>query len=342
MHLPVTEHVLRTARHRTFYLACGAPDAPLIVFVHGWPELSISWRHQLQCFAALGFRAVAPDMRGYGRSSLHGAHADYAMEPIVGDMLELLDGLGRSSAVWVGHDWGTPVVWSMASHHPERCFGVAALCVPYLPQGFTPATCEPYIDRRVYPREQFPAGQWDYMHYYEEHFERAQAVYEANPLATVKAMFRRGDPAARGKPSRLAGSRATGGIFGPLDAAPDFPLDPQVLDEEDLHQYAASLARNGFFGPNSWYLNAQANFAYAQRARHSACLDMPVLFFHAAHDYVCETIDSTLAQPMRVACPRLTELTVASGHWMAQEKPVEVNAGLARWLGREFPTLWRV
>lgn len=342
MSLPVTEHITRSARHTTAYLACGPAAGTPVVFVHGWPELAISWRHQLRCLAQLGFRAIAPDMRGYGRSSQYPSHGDYALEHSVADMLELLDSLGAERAIWVGHDWGTPVVWSIASHHPERCLGVAGLCVPYLPQGFTPATCEPYVDRRVYPREQFPAGQWDYMHDYEEHFARAQAVYEANPLNTVKALFRKGDPAGRGKPSRLASARRTGGIFGPLPAAPDFPPDRDIVSEEDLHQYAASLARNGFFGPNSWYLNAAANLAYAQHARQGGRLDMPVLFFHAMHDYVCETIDSPLAQPMREACARLTEVTVASGHWMAQEKPVEVNAGLARWLAREFPALWCV
>ena len=111
---PITEHVVRTDRHRTFYLASGPADAPAIVFVHGWPELSISWRHQLPCFGALGFRAVAPDMRGYGRSSVYGRHEDYALEHSVRDMLELLDGLGRDRAIWVGHDWGSPVVWSLA------------------------------------------------------------------------------------------------------------------------------------------------------------------------------------------------------------------------------------
>ena len=73
MKLPITEHIAKTQRHTTFYLSCGAEDAPLIAFVHGWPELSISWRHQLPCLAALGFRAVAPDMRGYGRSSVYRA-----------------------------------------------------------------------------------------------------------------------------------------------------------------------------------------------------------------------------------------------------------------------------
>ena len=69
---------------------CGASDAPLLVFVHGWPELSISWRHQLPVFAALGFRCVAPDMRGYGRSSTYTRHEEFAQALIVDAMLELL------------------------------------------------------------------------------------------------------------------------------------------------------------------------------------------------------------------------------------------------------------
>src|SRR4030095_12019594 len=106
----VTEHTESTAHHTTGYIAAGGKDRPLIIFVHGWPELSLSWRHQLPCFASLGFRAVAPDLRGYGRSSLYQDHASYALEHIVQDMLELLDALGRDKAVWVGHDWGSPLV----------------------------------------------------------------------------------------------------------------------------------------------------------------------------------------------------------------------------------------
>ena len=70
MPFPVTEHFTKSDRHSSFYLACGPETGPLIIFVHGWPELGHSWRHQLRCFAALGFRCVAPDMRGYGRSSI--------------------------------------------------------------------------------------------------------------------------------------------------------------------------------------------------------------------------------------------------------------------------------
>src|SRR5262249_41717815 len=77
MAFAVVERSTKSARHTTSYLSCGATDAPPIVFVHGWPELSLSWRHQLPCFASLGFHAVAPDMRGYGGSSVYARHEDY-------------------------------------------------------------------------------------------------------------------------------------------------------------------------------------------------------------------------------------------------------------------------
>src|SRR5438045_3596258 len=172
---PVTEHVTKSARHTTFYLACGPETGVPVIFVHGWPELSISWRHQLPVMGGLGFRAIAPDMRGYGRSSVHPRHADYRQEEIVADMIELLDSLGAEQAVWVGHDWGAPVVWSIAQHHPGRCHAVAALCVPYIPEGFAPQTVIPLADREVYPEDRFPAAQWDYQLFYLENFAAAKA-----------------------------------------------------------------------------------------------------------------------------------------------------------------------
>jgi len=229
--------------------------------LHGWPELSLSWRHQLPCFASLGFRAVAPDLRGYGRSSVYLDYASYALEHIVHDMLEMLDALGQDKAVWIGHDWGSPVVWSLASHHPERCSAVANLCVPYLAEGFTPATLVPLVDRRVYPEAQYPVGQWDYQLFYLESFDKAWQAFEANVRNTVKALFRKGSPKAVGAPSRTAGVRKAGGWFGAAGQAPDVPLDTDVLTEDELAVYTAALQRNGFFGPDSYYMNPDRNAA---------------------------------------------------------------------------------
>lgn len=337
---PVFEHVARTARHTSFYLSCGSTSATPIIFVHGWPELSISWRHQLPVFAGLGFRAIAPDMRGYGRSSIYTRHEDYRLEEIVADMIDLIDALGVEKALWVGHDWGAPVVWSIAQHHPARCHGVANLCVPYVPEGFSIETLVPLADRSVYPEADFPLAQWDYHAFYRENFAAASAAFEANTRATVKALFRAGNAAGRGQPALTAHVRALGGWFGPGQPAPDLPRDPKVLTEADENAYTAALETSGFFGADSWYMNGPANTAYANRVKTSWRLNLPVLFLHAANDFVCETIDSRLAEPMRALCDNLTEVIVNSGHWMAQEKPADVNAALAKWLGAHFPDLW--
>jgi pimeloyl-ACP methyl ester carboxylesterase len=293
-------------------------------------------------FAALGFRCLAPDMRGYGRSSVYPRHEDYALEHTVRDMTDLLDALGRDKAVWVGHDWGSPVVWSLASHHPDRCFGIVNLCVPYLPEGFAPAKTIPLVDRRVYPEAEFPAGQWEYQLFYEESFDTARVAFEASVPDTVKALFRKGNPAAKGQPSRTALVRRDGGWFGGAGRAPAIPMDADVLTKADLSGYVAALQRSGFFGPDSWYMNHTRNIAFAQRATNNGRISIPVLFLHGAYDYTCESIDSRLAEPMRASCTDLTEVVVQSGHWMAQEKPVAVNAALARFLAAKLPATWNV
>jgi pimeloyl-ACP methyl ester carboxylesterase len=338
---PVTDHVVKTPRHTSFYLACGDKNAPPIIFLHGWPELSISWRHQLPCFASLGFRAIAPDMRGYGRSSVYARYEDYGIEHIVADMIELLDSLGPRKAIWVGHDWGSPVVWGIASHHPDRCVGVANLCVPYFPKGFGPQSLLDLIDRTIYPVAEFPVGQWEYQLFYRENFEKARAAFEANVEATMKALLRKGDPAGKGKPARTAFVRKDGGWFGGRAAAPDLPRDPDVMTEADLNTYVAAVTRNGFHGPNSWYMNPEANRAYQDTSLDDGRLKMPVLFLHGAYDYTCETMTSRFADPMRGSCSDLTEVVVKTGHWMAQEDPVAVNAALARWIATKLPTAWR-
>ncbi|HEU5296881.1 MAG TPA: alpha/beta hydrolase [Burkholderiaceae bacterium] len=340
MAFAVSERSVETPRHKTFYLSCGTPGAPPIVFVHGWPELSLSWRHQLPCFASLGFHAVAPDMRGYGGSSIYRHHEDYALEHAVADMLELLVALGHDKAVWVGHDWGAPVVWSIASHHPEACVAVANLCVPYFADGFNPEKMQQYLSRDIYPEAEYPVGQWDYMLHYEENFDATVREFEADVRATLRVNFRKGNPERLGKPSPLASIRKRGSWFGAAGRAPDLPLDTDVLSQEELEHYASALQRNGFFGPNAWYMNHRRNTEYAARSLHGGKLTMPVLFLHARYDATCETLLSRLAEPMRRDCAQLREAVVESGHWMAQEKPLAVNAELARWLACDVPTAW--
>ncbi len=336
-----TDYVVETARHRSTCLAAGPEDAPPIIFVHGWPELSWSWRHQLPVFAGLGFRCIAPDMRGYGRSSRYARHEDYALEHIVADLVDVLDSLKADKAVFVGHDWGAPAVWAMAQHHPDRCQGIANLCVPYLPAGFSPETATPLADRTIYPEARYPAAQWDYQYFYRENFEAARTAFEANVRNTVRTLFRSGNPDFKGMPAVTSAVRAMGGWFGPAGVAPDLPRDPRVLSQEDEDRYVAALEGSGFFGPDSWYMNAERNAAFAERAHANWRLQMPVLFLHGAYDYVCATLGTRLADPMREWCENLTEAVTPSGHWMAQEQPIHVNRHLAKWLATTVPDVWR-
>jgi pimeloyl-ACP methyl ester carboxylesterase len=336
--MPITEHTTKTARHSTFYLAAGPVEGPLVIFIHGWPELSSSWRHQLPSLASLGFRVIAPDMRGYGRSSVYSRHEDYAQEHIVRDMIELLDSLGRERAVWVGHDWGSPVAGNIANHHPERTEALANLCVPYytIDRGLEHTLA--LVDRRLYPADEFPYGQWDYMRYYEESFAEAIAPMDANVEKFIKVALRKGNPQGEGQRVITATARRSHGMLGAK--LPDLPRDGDVLTEEDLSAYVSSLERNGFFGPSSWYMNHSANAAYGRTAKNDGYLDMPALFLNARYDYVCECTHSRLAEPMRTYCRNLTEVTIRSGHWMAQEKPLEVNAELVKWLATKVASAW--
>ena len=138
--------------------------------------------------------------------------------------------------------------------------------------------------------------------FYEENFDKARTDFEANIRNAVKAMFRKGNPASVGKPAATASVRRNGGWFGG-GACPDVPRDADVITEQDLEAYTAALTRNGFFGPNSWYMNHKANGEYARRSK-AAQLAMPVLFLHGAYDTTCETVNSRFAEPMRRDCTR--------------------------------------
>jgi len=336
----VTEGVIESKGHTTHFRASGPQSGTPIVFVHGWPELSLSWRHQLAALGALGFRCIAPDLRGYGESTVYRQHSDYALEHVVSDMLGLAEALGIEKAIWVGHDWGSPVVWSIASHHPDRCHGVASLCVPYrtLDLGLDPVI--DLVNRERYPADSYPAGQWEYMRFYEENFEDATKAFDADAYNTIKLLFRKGDPAGFGLPAGTSMTRINGGWFGAGGEAPDVPRDGDVVTEEEVAEYAGHLERNGFFGPDSYYMNHEANAEYGARALNAGVLDMPALFIGAQYDYVCDSITSDLGVPMRAACRDLTESVVYSGHWMAQERPRDVNSALTRWLATNFEHLW--
>ena len=303
-----------------------------MIFVHGWPELGIAWRHQLERFAAAGWRCVAPDMRGYGGSSVPRSAGAYALSEIVTDMVELHEALGGASAVWVGHDWGSPVVWELAAHHAARCRAVINLCVPYIARGFALASLEPLVDRALYPAATYPVGQWDYFLNYRENFSQAARDFEADVAATIAVLYRAGRAASVGQPAFTARIRANGGWFGAARRAPAVPRERDMLSQADYDALVGAFEATGFSGADAWYMNDAANLAYAAAAPEFGRLRLPVLYLHAAWDTVCDSAHGRLAEPMRADCADLTEVTINAGHMLMLEQPMAVNDAMAGWL----------
>ena len=129
-----------------------------MLFCHGFPETWYSWCHQVPALAEAGFRAVAPDMRGYGETESPAAVDQYTLLHLVGDMVGLLDALCVEKAVIVGHDWGAPVAWQAALLRPDRFRGVVDLSVPFLPLGqvytspLLPETADAVFYQTYFPR----------------------------------------------------------------------------------------------------------------------------------------------------------------------------------------------
>jgi len=302
-----------------------------MIFLHGWPGIGLIWRAQIETFASLGWRCIAPDMRGYGASSAPAAPEAYALKEIVLDMLELHNHLGGSPAVWIGHDLGSPVAGALAAHHPQRCLGVVLVSVPYFPSGFALANLVPLVNRELYPADQHLNGQWDYCRFYVTHFEQTVSDFDADIPATLAAIYRSGDPTSKGQIYRSALVSRRGGWFGSAHRAPTISPDPALWPPGDFDTLITAFRATGFRPANAWYLNDDANIAYAHRAPNGGVLRQPVLFVSGAFDGLCDIAQSGIGDPMRRACPDLSVTNQPAGHWLPLERKVELAENIRSW-----------
>ena len=335
----LTEATFSSPRHTTYYREAGPAIGPLMFFLHGWPEIGLVWRAQMEAFASEGWHCIAPDMRGYGGSSAPIYSDAYALEEIVGDMVELHDHLGGSPAIWVGHDLGSPVVGAMAAHHPQRSRGVVFVSVPYVPEAFALPSLLPYIDRELYPADQYPDGQWDYYRFYLTHFDQTVTDFDADIPASLAAIFRSGNPESTGNLYRSALITRNGGWFGAEHHAPAVSPDPALWPHADFDTLVDAFRTKGFRPGNSWYLNDAANMAYANAAPDSGRLRQPVLFINGEFDGLCDTNRNRSGEAMRRACQDLSVTSLPSGHWLPLECKAEVTLALRSWLETKAPSI---
>jgi pimeloyl-ACP methyl ester carboxylesterase len=303
-----------------------AGSGPVVLLCHGFPESWFSWRHQLKALAEAGYRAVAPDMRGYGETGRPPEIDRYTLFHLVGDMVGVLDALGVAEAVVVGHDWGAPVAWHCALFRPERFRAVAGLSVPFRPRGSTrPTSAMPETESSLFYQLYFQAP------------GVAEAELGRDPPETIRRLLYSGSGDIPRQSDDTPGDRSpfmvprTGGF---LTRTVDPPALPAWLTEADIDFYAAEFARTGFRGGLNWYRNIDRNWELLAPFA-GAKVTAPALYIAGDRDVVVRFpgMDKLVAN-LKLFIPNLTKTIMLSGcgHWTQQERASEVNAGLIAFL----------
>jgi epoxide hydrolase A/B len=293
----------------------GDPNGPAVVLAHGFPESSHSWRHQIEPLVAAGYHVLAPDQRGYGRSSAPTEVAAYGVEYLCGDLLGLLDATGHDDAVFVGHDWGALLVWDLARIHPDRVRAVINVSVPY-------------TEWPAPPTDVFKAASGDRFFYilYFQQVGPPEQEMEADVERTMRAVLwaASGDGFQEDPPPPPP---AAGTGWLDIMASRTVPAEPPAwLTEADVAAYVDAFEASGFFGPISWYRNLDHNHALVKDLPAPA---MPVWFIGGSRDGVIAYrpgyVESMAA---RLQDLRGTVLIDGAGHWTQQEAPEAFNRAL--------------
>ncbi|MGW5266511.1 alpha/beta fold hydrolase [Microbispora sp. NPDC004025] len=311
----ITHHHVQVGDLRMHVAEAGS--GPLVILLHGFPESWYSWRHQLVALAEAGYRAVAPDQRGYGGTDRPAAVEDYTILHTVGDVIGLITALGEEQAVVAGHDWGSGVAWHSALMRPDRVRAVIALGGPY---GARPAT-PPLATMRAQAGENF------YVAYF-QHPGVADRELAQDPRATI----RRALYGASGEGYPWNPIVPQGG--GLLDTWPEPAELPGWLTEKDLDVYAADFERTGFTSALNWFRNLDRNWTLTS-AWQDAVVTPPALYITGDRDSAATLPGGKeLIAGASPLVPNLRDSVVlpGCGHWTQQERPEAVNAAVIRFL----------
>lgn len=285
-----------------------------VIFLHGFPELAFSWRHQLAGLAGAGFRAIAPDQRGYGKSDAPAEVIDYRIEELIGDIHGMLDALELEKAVFVGHDWGTLVLWHMSLLCPERIEKQAILNIPFWPR--------PPSDPIELARQRL--GDNFYIVNFQDSDE-ADRVFAADPGHFFDMLMRR-NQVSRTEFNTLPPEKRILSLLATV--ARKESSGEALLDAAERDYFVSAFTASGFTGPINWYRNWSHNWQTLDGVRQ--IVDVPTLFIGAENDVL---ISPEHIEAMKPCVPNLDiHMLESCGHWSQQEKPDEVNRLLVDWL----------
>ncbi|MFC6639808.1 alpha/beta fold hydrolase [Sulfitobacter sp. JBTF-M27] len=306
---------------RQHYVEIG--EGPTVLLCHGWPESWYSWRHQLRALAKGGYRVVAPDMRGYGRSSKPQDVGAYTITSLVGDMVSLINSVGGEQAVIIGHDWGAPVAWYSALMRPDLFRAVAGLSVPFRP----PVALPPGM--RISDMYRALSGERDYYRLFIAEGLEAEAEAECDIRSYLLGLLYSvsGDI---GPEQQWDGFMDRGSGIRAALTVPD--KLPPWLSEDDLLLYVSEFERTGFTGGFNYYRNIDA--ITAQLAPFvGRTIEQPSFYLCGEYDLIAGNTPEAHAE-MRSNLPDLRGLHVlaGAGHWLQQERADEVNERLIEFL----------
>ncbi|MFJ3644226.1 alpha/beta fold hydrolase [Streptomyces sp. NPDC090108] len=291
-------------------------EGPLVILLHGFPESWHSWQHQFGPLAEAGYRVVAPDQRGYGRSDHPEAVDAYSIFHLVGDVVGLIRALGEEKAYVVGHDWGAPVAWHTALLRPDMVTAVAGLSVPPPFRGPEPplAAMERRFGGRFY---------WNY-------FDRpgvADAEFAEDTRTALRKFFYM---ASGDAPGTEIEQPLVDPERGWLATMPDPEVLPEWFTEDDLDALTESFS-GGFTGALNWYRNLDRNWELTAPWQ-GAAVTRPALYIYGDRDPVPAfpgTPELIARLPELMPDLRREPIELAGcGHWTQQERPAEVNAAL--------------
>ncbi|PON62012.1 Epoxide hydrolase-like [Parasponia andersonii] len=286
---------------------------PVILFLHGFPELWYSWRHQIVALASLGYRAVAPDLRGYGDSDAPRSPSSYTCLDIVGDLIGLLDAIAadQDKVFVVGHDWGALIAWYLCLFRPDRVKALVNLSVVFNPRN--PQKKPLSVMRAVCGHD-----------YYICRFQEVGVIEaELAQIGTKRVL------------KEFLSYRTPGPLFLPKDKgfgkeASDSPAGlPFWLSEEDFNYYVTKFDKTGFTGGINYYRNIDRNWELVAPWTGTQ-IKVPVKFIVGDLDLTYNsfhTKDYIHKGGFKRDVPFLQELVIMEGvgHFINEERPDEIN-----------------
>ncbi len=290
-----------------------------IVLLHGFPELAYSWRHQLPALAQAGYRAIAPDNRGFGASSKPEGVTAYTIQELIKDVTGLLDSMSLEKAMFVGHDWGALLLWQMALLAPERMAGLIQLNIPFIPR----TTIDPIELMRQRLGDEF------YIVNFQDSDE-ADRAFAADPQRFFQAMMRR-LPIRRALFRFLPKKHHSFSMLRSMRSSRVRGTD--LLSDDELKVFIDAYQAGGFTGPINWYRNWSHNWRSTAGVEQQ--VRIPTLFVGA--------VDDVLIQPYQIEKMKdhVSDLEInmirKCGHWTQQEQPAKLNKIMLQWLARHYP-----